>query len=127
MCYESLILADKKANVSYRMETDDGIAALDNLLSLTTCTEEYLTVLLHNIDTLVKHYSRTYVRMWRFRRHYIRQSVLSSIMAPSTERVFRSCNSAVELCKTALRPAASRCGHLFSNVWGGVLCRGPPD
>ena len=61
------------------MKAEDSIRVLETALSLTTSAEEYLAVLLRNIDALFKHCSRLCVRKCRFRRHCVRPRALSNI------------------------------------------------
>ena len=78
-CGRKLTLTDSWTRTSCRMKAEDGIPALETALSLTSSAEEYMAVLLRNIDSLYGHYSRPYLRKWRFRRQCARQSALSNI------------------------------------------------
>ena len=78
-CGRKLTLTDSWTRTSCRMKAEDGIPALETALSLTSSAEEYLAVFLQNLDVFYTHYSRPYLRKWRFRRHCARQSALSNI------------------------------------------------
>lgn len=61
------------------MNVDDGVTVSEAALSLMTYSEEYIAVLLRNIDALSKHYSHLYVQKWRFLRHCVWQRALGKI------------------------------------------------
>ena len=63
--------------MSCPLQAGDGI--VETTLSLMTSVENYLTVRMRNVRPLYGHYSRPYVREWRFRRHCVQQSALGNI------------------------------------------------